>query len=55
MHLPEIIFLVLLEIDLLCAAFLHGKPTRGNHNIFTTILNDSIITGILYWGGFFTN
>lgn len=54
MTTPAIIILILVFIELYCAATLHGKPKGGKWNIGTTFLNEAIIVGLLYWGGFFS-
>ena len=53
MGAPQIILLVLLGINLLAAAYLHGKPQSGNHNLFGSLANAGILIGILIAGGFF--
>jgi|688.fasta_scaffold515063_3 hypothetical protein len=53
MGTPQIILLVLVGLNLLANAYLHGKPKTGKHNMFLALLNAGIIIWILVAGGFF--
>lgn len=53
MTTPAIIILVLVFLDIVMAMALHGKP-KGKWNAGMTLLNEAIIVGLLYWGGFFS-
>jgi hypothetical protein len=53
MGASQIILLVLLGINLLVSAYLHGKPQNGDHNIFTSLVNAGILIWVLIAGGFF--
>ena len=50
---PQIILLVLLGLNLLASAYLHGKPKSGKHNLFLAMLNAGVLLWILISGGFF--
>lgn len=54
MGTPQIIILVLLSVELLLKARLHGVPKEGKHNFWNAFLSISIILTILYLGGFFS-
>jgi hypothetical protein len=53
MKTPIIILMILWAINLLIVAHLHGKENSTTHNIFTTIIAQSINIGLLYWAGLF--
>lgn len=53
MKTPIIILMVLWAINLLTVAYLHGKEKSTTHNIFNTIIAQSINIGLLYWAGLF--
>ena len=53
MGIPQIILLVLLGLNLLATAYLHGKPRTGNFNIFGALVNAGILIWLLVSGGFF--
>jgi len=54
MKAPQIIYLVLVGIQLLMTAHKHGEMKMDKHNIWTTILNAIFASLLLYWGGFFS-
>jgi hypothetical protein len=48
MHAPQIIVLILLSINVVGSAFLHGKPKKSPYS-FTDALNGALITsGLIY-------
>lgn len=49
---PQIIYLFLISINLLLAAYLHGKP-RDNHNFWYSFVGSLLGFLLLLWGGFF--
>lgn len=51
--IPQIIYIVIIFIGLLCEAYLHGEKRKDSYNIFIRLVSVAIWTGILYWGGFF--
>lgn len=53
MNAPQIIVIVLLSLDLLGTAYLHGKPKNDKHNIFGTLIGTGLTVLLLAWGGFF--
>ena len=53
MGTPQTILLVLLGLHLLIAAYYHGQPRDGKHNIFIKIIDAGILLWILSAGGFF--
>ena len=52
MKAPQIIFIVLVGLELLMHANKHGQP-RENYNILIALFNAVITVGLLWWGGFF--
>lgn len=53
MGIPQIILLVLLGLQLLLTAHLHGQPRDSKHNIFVRLIDSAILLWILVAGGFF--
>jgi hypothetical protein len=53
MGTPQIIFLVLVGLELLFTAYKHGQPKDEKYNIFVKLINAGIIIWILIAGGFF--
>lgn len=54
MSAPAIIILLLQGSGLLISAYQHGKPQTGTHNFWSTLVSTAIVTGLLFWGGFFS-
>jgi hypothetical protein len=52
MAAPQIIFIVLMAVDLLGTAYLHGKP-RAPWNLCIKLVDVAIVVGVIWWGGFF--
>ena len=50
---PQIIYLSLVFAGMLIAANQHGKPKEGKHNIWYSLIAQTIIMLCLYYGGFF--
>lgn len=53
MNTQQIIVIVMLSVGLLINANLHGKPKKGNHNFWVSLINVIITLLLLYWGNFF--
>jgi hypothetical protein len=53
MGISQIIMLVLLSLNLLMGAHLHGKEKTGNYNFWVTAISVVLYTSILITGGFF--
>lgn len=52
--LPIIIYFALAMLNLGIAASRHGKPRPdANYNFWMSLLSFLILTGLLWWGGFF--
>ncbi len=54
MKAPQIIYLVLMGINLLASSYMHGKERTGKYNVFVTLIVAALVIGLLYWGGFFS-
>ena len=52
MSIPAIIILGFVFLEIVVAMTLHGRP-KGKWNAGATLLNEAVIVGLLYWGGFF--
>ncbi len=52
MAAPQIVMLALIFINLLLSAHLHEKP-KDDHNFWADLISMSILSLILWWGGFF--
>lgn len=50
---PQILYVSLLLIDFGLEAGKHGQNKKGKHNARATLIANSIILAILYFGGFF--
>lgn len=53
MGTSQIIMVILLGINLLLGAYLHGKPRTGNYNFWVTAITVGLYFLILITGGFF--
>ena len=53
MGILQISFIVIYAINLLAAAYGHGKPKKGNYNFIERFIDVAILVGLLIWGGFF--
>ena len=53
MGISQILILVILGINLLIGANMHGKPKTGNYDFGVTFLSVAIYLTILIIGGFF--
>lgn len=53
MTAPQITLIVIMSINMLAAAYLHGKPKQGKYNFLHNVLSAIITISILYWGNFF--
>ena len=53
MGTPQIIFIVLLGLNLGVGLAQHGTPKTGNNSFMSAFLGTIIQVGLLYWGGFF--
>lgn len=51
--MPQAIYIIIAIISTVIAISQHGKPRKGNHNAWTTILSVIITTLIISAGGFF--
>ena len=52
MRLPQIIMLVLIIIDLVCTALLHGKKKESRYNFWAELIGKIGLYWILKAGGF---
>jgi len=52
LHVPQIIWLVLVIYGTAYALVNHGKP-RPPYNIWIDLVSTAISLGLLWWGGFF--
>jgi hypothetical protein len=53
MGIPQIILIVLMSINLLLTARLHGTPRKGKYSFWGTLIFTALYFGLYYWGGFF--
>lgn len=54
MSTPAIIFIVIMAVELLYRAHVHGKPKeQQTENFWAALISFTIITLLLLWGGFF--
>ena len=53
MGISQILMLVLLSLNLLMGANLHGKERTGKHNFWITLISVGIYFTLLITGGYF--
>jgi hypothetical protein len=53
MHLPQVLLLVFLALDIGVVLAKHGQPRKENYNLFVTVISHAIMVALLIWGGFF--
>jgi hypothetical protein len=53
MGTSQIIMLVLLSVNLLLGAYLHGKEKTGNYSFWATLVSVAVYFTLLKTGGFF--
>jgi len=51
--IPQIIYLVLLAVGLLLAAYRHNEPKDGVNNFWVDFIATTLSFGLFLWGGFF--
>ena len=51
MEMPQIVIVVLVTISLIANLLKNGESKQ--YNFFTALIDNSIVLGVLYWGGFF--
>lgn len=54
MHVPQIIYIILLAIGVLNSTARHGQP-QPNYNMWVSLFGTGLTVGLLIWGGFFSN
>lgn len=54
MGIPQIIYIILLAMNLGVALAKHGQPKNTNYNFVAQLIAVIIEAGVLYWGGFFS-
>lgn len=52
-HLPQVVAILLLGIELGITATLNGKP-RPPFSVVSSVVSILLWVGLLYWGGFFS-
>ena len=53
MIIGKVLLCCFFGVELLLAAYMHGKPKNGYYSFWSTVLDEAIILGLLWWGGFF--
>ena len=53
MGIPQVIFVILVTMDITVDMCWHGKKLEGKHNVLLTAATNALLIGLLYWGGFF--
>lgn len=51
--IPVLIYLCIQFLGLGIDLSRHGQPKTGKHNFNTTVVAWLIVTGLLYWAGFY--
>lgn len=50
---PQIVWAILVALNLLIAAALDGRPRKGTHSLASSMLAALLSFALLYFGGFF--
>lgn len=53
MGIPQVIFVILMTMDITIDLCCHRQPRDGKHNVWWALFADSAFAALLYWGGFF--
>lgn len=53
MGIPQVIFVILITVDITVDVCFHSKPKEGNHSAWGALIQDGLLAALLYWGGFF--
>ena len=53
MGIPQVIFVILITIDITVDVCFHRQPKQGNHSAWCALIQDGLLAALLYWGGFF--
>lgn len=54
MEAPQIIVIVLYALSIGLTWAKHGTPETGKHNVFSSVLSVALMSGLLWWGGFWS-
>jgi hypothetical protein len=54
MHAPQIIYVILIGMNLGTALTKDGEPKSGTHDFVRSLIAAAMIFGLLWWGGFFS-
>jgi hypothetical protein len=52
MNAPQAILLIWLGLGFGLAWADHGKPKKGTHNAWCSLIASGLLAGLLWWGGF---
>lgn len=53
MGIAQVIFVILMTIDVTVDACWHGQKRQDSYNVWWALIQDVAFAGLLYWGGFF--
>lgn len=53
MHIPQVLVLMLLALDIGVTLAKHDQPRTDKYNVFVTAFGHVILVALLIWGGFF--
>jgi len=53
MGIPQVVFVILMTMDITADMCWHGKAKEGKHNVWWALFIDALFAALLYWGGFF--
>lgn len=54
MKAPQIIMIIILAAGVTLGLVHHGEPKTGRESVWSSIIAASILSLILYWGGFWS-
>lgn len=53
MGIPQVIFVILITMDITVDICCHGQPKQGKYSVWCALIQNSLLTALLWWGGFF--
>lgn len=53
LHWPQMLYLAMCVAGLCLETIRHGKPKTEKYDIWTSLIAQTLIWALLWWGGFF--
>jgi hypothetical protein len=55
MHAPQIIYIVLIGLNIVFVGYKHGQEKTGHYNLGGVTVSLLVVVGLMFWGGFFSH